>query len=49
LNQKEFALGVFQDIDQAFDNASFDSMDPASGEYEVVPTLRSWIDAMLRC
>jgi hypothetical protein len=30
LNQKEFALGVFLDIDGAFDNASFGSMDAAS-------------------
>jgi hypothetical protein len=49
LNQKEFALGVFLDIDGAFDNASFGSMDAASNEHEVVLTLRRWIDAMLRC
>jgi hypothetical protein len=30
LNQKEFALGVFLDIDGAFDNASYGSMDAAS-------------------
>jgi hypothetical protein len=30
LNQKEFALGVFLDIDGLFDNASFGSMDAAS-------------------
>jgi hypothetical protein len=30
LNQREFALGVFLDIDGAFDNASFGSMDAAS-------------------
>jgi hypothetical protein len=30
LNQKEFVLGVFLDIDGAFDNASFGSMDAAS-------------------
>jgi hypothetical protein len=30
LIQKEFALGVFLDIDGAFDNASFGSMDAAS-------------------
>jgi hypothetical protein len=45
LNQKEFALGVFLDIDGAFDNVSFGSiMDAAS-----VITLRRWIDAMFRC
>jgi hypothetical protein len=27
LNQREFALGVFLDIDGAFEKASFDSMD----------------------
>jgi hypothetical protein len=48
-NQKEFSLGVFLDIDGAFDNASFGSMDGASGEHVVVLTLRRWIDAMLRC
>jgi hypothetical protein len=30
LNQKEFGLGVFLDINGAFDNASFGSMDAAS-------------------
>jgi hypothetical protein len=49
LNQKEFALGVLLDIDGAFDNASFGSIDAASGEHGVVLTLRRWIDAMLRC
>jgi hypothetical protein len=29
LNQKQFALGVFLDIDGAFENASFGSMDAA--------------------
>jgi hypothetical protein len=37
LNQKEF------------DNASFGSMDAASGEHVVLLTLRRWIDTMLRC
>jgi hypothetical protein len=40
LNQKEFALGVFLDIDGPFDIASFGSMDAASGEHGVVLTLR---------
>jgi hypothetical protein len=31
LNQKKFALGVFGDVDRAFDNASFSSMDAANG------------------
>jgi hypothetical protein len=49
LSQKEFAVGVFLDIDRAFDNAFFGSMNAASGEYGVVLTLRRWIDAMLYC
>jgi hypothetical protein len=49
LNQKECAVGVFLDIDGAFDIASFGLMDAASGEHGVVLTLRKWIDAMLRC
>jgi hypothetical protein len=32
LYQKEFALGVFLDIDGAFDNASFGSINVASGK-----------------
>jgi hypothetical protein len=47
LNQKEFALGEFLDIDGAFDNASFGSMDEANGAHGVVITLRKWIDAMI--
>jgi hypothetical protein len=49
LNQKEFTLSVFLDIDGAFDNASFDSMDAASAEHGVVLTLRRWIYAMFCC
>jgi hypothetical protein len=49
LNQEEFALGVFLDIDGAFDNASFGSMDVTSGKHGVVLTLRRWIEAMVRC
>jgi hypothetical protein len=48
LNQKEFVLGVFLDIDGAFDNASFGSIDAASSEHGVVLTLHRWINAMLR-
>jgi hypothetical protein len=40
LNEKEFVLGVFMDINGAFDNAFFASMDAASGEHGVVLTLR---------
>jgi hypothetical protein len=49
LNQKEFALSVFLDIDGAFDKASFGSMNAASGKHGVVLTLRRWINTMLRC
>jgi hypothetical protein len=40
LNQKEFALGIFLDIDGAFNN---DSMDVVSGEHGVIPTSRGLI------
>jgi hypothetical protein len=40
---------VFLDIDGTFDNASFGSIDAASGEHEVILTLRRWIDTVLRC
>jgi hypothetical protein len=40
LNQKVVALSVFLDIYEAFDYASFGSMDAASGEHGVVLTLR---------
>jgi hypothetical protein len=40
---------VFLDIDGAFDNAFFGSMDTASGEHGVALTLRRWIDAMFCC
>jgi hypothetical protein len=49
LNQKEFALDVFLDIDGTFDNVSFGSMDAVSGEHGVVLTLLKWFDAMLCC
>jgi hypothetical protein len=47
LNQKEFAPGEFLNIDGAFDNTSFGSMDAVSGEHRVVIILRRWIDAMV--
>jgi hypothetical protein len=49
LNQKEFALSVFLDLDRAFDNASFSSIDAARGEHGVVLTLRRWIDQGKQC
>jgi hypothetical protein len=51
LNQnikKKFAMGLFLDIDGAFDKTSFGSIyDAASGEHGIVITLRRWIDVML--
>jgi hypothetical protein len=47
--KKELALGVFLGIGGAFDNSSFGSMDPASGEHGVTLTLRRWIDAVPHC
>jgi hypothetical protein len=41
------ALSVFLDMDGAFDNASFGSMDAASSEHGIVMTLRRWIDMVL--
>jgi hypothetical protein len=40
LNQNKLDLSLFLDIDGSFYNASFDSMDAASGEHGVVLTLR---------
>jgi hypothetical protein len=39
---------VFLGIGGAFANASFGSMDPASGEHGVTLTLRRWIDVVPR-
>jgi hypothetical protein len=51
LAEKEFALGVFLDVEGAFDNTSFDSMDDAASDHGVCSTINRWIDFMLssRC
>jgi hypothetical protein len=48
LAEKEFALGVFLDVEGAFDNTSFDSMDDAASDHSVCSTINRWIDFMLR-
>jgi hypothetical protein len=35
LDQKEFALGVFHDVERAFDNTSFVKMDDAARDHGV--------------
>jgi hypothetical protein len=39
LAQKEFALGVFLDVEGAFDNTSFESMDDAASDHRVCSTI----------
>jgi hypothetical protein len=48
LGQKEFALGVFFDVEGAFDNTTFESMDDATCDHGVCSTINRWIDFMLR-
>jgi hypothetical protein len=48
LDQKEFALGVFLNVEGAFDNTSFESMDDAASDHGVCSTINRWIDFMLR-
>jgi hypothetical protein len=48
LAQKEFALGVFFDVEGAFDNTSFESMDDAANDHGVCSTINRWINFMLR-
>jgi hypothetical protein len=48
LAQKEFALGVFLDVKEAFNNTSFESMDDAASGHGVCSTINRWIDFMLR-
>jgi hypothetical protein len=37
--QEEFALGVFPDIEGAFDNTSFESMDDAASDHGICSTI----------
>jgi hypothetical protein len=39
LAQKEFALGVFLDVEGAFDNTSFETMDDAASDHGVCSTI----------
>jgi hypothetical protein len=48
LAQKEFAFGVFLDVEGAFDNTSFESMDDAASDHGVCATINRWIDFTLR-
>jgi hypothetical protein len=48
LAQKEFALGVFLDVEEAFDNTSFESMDDAASDHGGCSTINRWLDFMLR-
>jgi hypothetical protein len=47
LNQQETALGVFLDIEGAFNNTSYDSMCAALTRHGVVCTIVRWIRATL--
>jgi hypothetical protein len=47
LAQKEFALGVFLDVEGAFCNSSFESMDDAASDHGVCSTINRWVDFML--
>jgi hypothetical protein len=39
---------VFLDVEGAFDNTSFESMDDAASNHGVCSTINRWIDFMLR-
>ena len=49
LDQKETALGVFLDIEGAFDNTSYDSISIALASHGVSPSIIRWIRATLEC
>jgi hypothetical protein len=42
-----FALGVFLDVEGAFDNTSFESMNEAASDHSVCSTVNRWIKFML--
>ncbi|KAG7309924.1 hypothetical protein JYU34_004438 [Plutella xylostella] len=48
LTNKESTLGAFIDIEGAFDKTNFDSINIALTKYNVNPTLRGWINNMLK-
>jgi hypothetical protein len=47
LDHKIFALGVFLNVEGAFDNTSFEAMGKAFADHEVHFTISRWIAAML--
>jgi hypothetical protein len=46
--RKKFALGVFLDVEGAFDNTYFESADDAASNHGVCSTINRSIDFMLR-
>jgi hypothetical protein len=48
LAQKEFAFGVFLDVERASDSTSFESMIDAASDHGVCSTINRWIYFMLR-
>ena len=48
LNRKQFALGAFLDIQGAFDNTAFQSIETALQQRNTAPTVVAWISSMLR-
>ena len=48
ISHKQYALGAFMDIEGAFDNASFDSIQRALEAKGVSPLVTGWIACMLR-
>jgi hypothetical protein len=48
LAQKYFVLGVFLDVERAFENTTFELMDDAANDHGVCSTINRWIDYMLR-
>jgi hypothetical protein len=49
LDQQEIALGVFLDIEGAFNNTSYDSMCEALVRHGVDYTIARWVKATLEC
>ena len=47
LDAEQYALGVFFDIQSAFDNTSIVSVKEAMRERKVIDTVRNWISAVI--
>ena len=45
----QYALGIFLDIEGAFDNVSFKTITEALSEFQLPRIVVRWINAMLRC